>query len=546
MPLPTPTLLPRRCRPVLSSVAVLLLAAPLAVAQDGAKPQPRLTPPPPGQAAPAAAAAGLPGLPRIDGGPPTTRPMTPQVYDSLEQGFRITLPPGELQKTVEPDLLALDLNPQRNWRVEVRRLALETPAQLAGRELPEGGRQPGLVELVAGLAQQANNGELLGQGLTPLGSADAGTFALRYGSGVITLLQQVALIRADDTLYFKLTMTSPAPDGPAEAMGSDPGVRDAVAAFNDALNSFAKLDQSKILEDQEQRLDNTRSLFLNFTKKRQLDALVPEQWVRVRRDGKDVGYRYVVEEPAREVPGDPAKREGVSPLEAKGVRVGERTRLYTPAGRLDRETWLYADADMGREEFRERNVIRVEGKATASNVVVGSMLVRTIPRKMRVPRPGGLGTQDQVEIVDERKLEVNFAGAVIDKTETISRELPAWYVPQAVEHLMPRLVAQLGRNKYLMAVYAPDRKEVWQQYVDVEGPQGESVQGKRRDVWVVSTRLGLSGEVTRHFVDAGTYAWLGSVTADGVENWPTDAATLASIWSDANLTAPDARPTADE
>ena len=527
--MPLTHLLARRLAGLVLASPVLLPAA-AGLAQDS---------PPPGQER--RVVPPLPGTPEVDGAAAATRPMTPQFYSSLEQGLSLQLPPGELRKAADPELLVLLANPQRNWRVELRRLALQTPAALASRELPEGGRQQGLLEVMANLTAEGKNGAILRQGLTPLGQADAGTFAVRYSSNLVTLLQQTALIRASDTLYYQLTMTSPAPDGPAEALAGDPNVRDAVAAFNAALNSYKKLDQTEILRDQEERLINARSLFVNLTKQRMLDALVPEQLVLVRKDGRDVGYRYVVEEPAREVPGDPQQRQGVSPLEALGVRVGVTARLYTDAGRLGRETWMYAAADMSREEFRERNLIRVDGKVEASNVVVGTMSARTVPKKTRVPRAGGIGFEDRIDLVDDRRLQVSFAGEAIDKSQTLERELPAWYVPQAIEQLLPRLAAWYGPNKYLVAVYAPDRKEVWQQYVDVEPINSVPVHGVRREAIVVATRLGLGGSVTRHYVEPQTFKWLGSVGDDGVENWPSDVATIRSIWDDANLAAPDAR-----
>src|SRR5690606_1101748 len=94
----------------------------------------------------------------------------------------------------------------------------------------------------------------------------------------------------------------------------------------------------------------------------------------------------------------------------------------------------------------------------------------------------------------------------------------------------------------LVAVYNPEKREIYQQYVDVEGPLTQQVQGEQRVVMVVSTRMGLSGPPTRHFIDPNTYEWLGSVNEeDGLEIWPADAETLRQIWEDPDLSAPDAR-----
>jgi hypothetical protein len=237
----------------------------------------------------------------------------------------------------------------------------------------------------------------------------------------------------------------------------------------------------------------------------------------------------------------------VDELGAKGVRIGSRTRLRRDGGWLDRETWMFATADLREEEFRERNVLAVEGQEKAENLVIGNMLARQVPHSVPVPGPGGIGQQKGFTVVDSRKLDVTY---VVDGTKTgdpLNRQLPAWYVPQAVDHLLPRLVAPWGRNTYLVAVYNPEKREIYQKYVDVEGLRNETVQGQSRLTMVVTTRLGLSGPRTRHFIDPETFQWIGSVNEeDGIELWPTDAETLKEIWKDVDLTVPDARQRAPE
>src|SRR5690606_7035644 len=46
----------------------------------------------------------------------------------------------------------------------------------------------------------------------------------------------------------------------------------------------------------EDRLNRTKLFYLNLKTERVRRALVPEQWLRLVRDGKDIGYLYVTEE----------------------------------------------------------------------------------------------------------------------------------------------------------------------------------------------------------------------------------------------------------
>lgn len=464
------------------------------------------------------------------------------LFSSPEAGIELKMPPGQPVPSDEATVLAQVVDAERSWKFELRRLPLETPMNLAPEEMPEGGRRAGLLELMASTAQQNTQGEILRQGLTPLGDADAGVYAIRFSLGLSTQLQQVALIRASDTLYYQVMLTSPAPAGPIEQIQQDPAVREAVEAFQTSLNSFKVLDQSELREEQEQRLIRTRSLLVNITKPRILEVLQPEQWLLIRRDGQDIGYSYLVEEPAREIPGDPMAREVIDDHGATGIRIGSRTHLRRDGGWLDRETWLFATTDLREEEFRERNVLRVEGQEMAENLVIGNMLARQVPHSVPIPGPGGIGREKGFTVVDSRKLDVTYVVNAVQTGEPLNRQLPAWYLPQAIEHLLPRLVAPWGRNTYLVAVYNPEKREVYQKYVDVEGLRNEMVQGQERLVMVVTTRLGFSGPRTRHFVDPESFDWLGSVSEeDGLEIWPTNAQTINEIFKDANLTVPDVR-----
>lgn len=500
---------------------------------------------------------------------PAVREWT--LYSSPETGFEAMLPPGTMQASEDPNDLAVVVDAARGWRFELRRLPLEMPMELQPVELPEGGRRPGLLSLLMNRAAGDHEAHVIRQGLVPLGSADAAVFALYYQVGTVGQLRQEAVVQASDTLYYQVVLISPAPADAvngavpdpsgktdtalAQALAGDENVREAVSAFTRSVNSFKLLDQTQLRQEQDERLIRTRTLLVNLTKARLMDALQPERFVRVIKDGRDIGYSYIVEELAREIPADPARRESVDELGARGVRIGVRTRLRRGEGFLGRETWMFAASESNNreaqvtgfkeEDFRERNQLVADGKLKGDNVVVGMMRGRRVPQRVRVPREGGLGTTELIDLVDARKLEVTTVVNGVQTDAPMVRQLPAWYIPAAVEHLLPRIAARWGKNTYLVAVYNPEKREIYQQYLDVEGLKNENIQGQTRLVIVVTTRLGLSGPRTRHFIDPEAYTWLGSVNEESkVELWPSDKETLIKIWENPELSPPDARATA--
>src|SRR5262249_19618530 len=142
---------------------------------------------------------------------------------------------------------------------------------------------------------------ILRQDVLEIGEMSVGMMAARYNFGQETDLTQQAIFRSRDSglVYYILAMTCPVPRGTDWL--EDPGVSAAVEAFKASIRSVEFLDQSKLKEDQDQRLYHTKELYTNLTKAKLTAVLQKEQWLRVIRDGKDVGYTYVTEEVAHDL-----------------------------------------------------------------------------------------------------------------------------------------------------------------------------------------------------------------------------------------------------
>ena len=72
-----------------------------------------------------------------------------------------------------------------------------------------------------------------------------------------------------------------------------------------------------------------------------------------------------------------------------------------------------------------------------------------------------------------------------------SRQLPVFYIPQALAHLLPRIVPRKEPAKYMFASYVPDKREVMARYVDVGVEQPVEIAGQKLLAIPVRDRIGL-------------------------------------------------------
>jgi len=404
------------------------------------------------------------------------------------------------------------------------------------------------------------------------GQLSIGLITAHSVQGGKPILLQQALCEVSPRLYYSLVMTSPAP---AKDIDKDAGVLEAAEVFKAIVDSIDRVDLSRIREDQDERLIAMRSLLVNWTPKAVLKALVPEQLLLFRQNDKDIGYAFVVEQPADALPKSSASKPDVppDPSTAGGVRVGMRMRTIREGKTVDVETWMFAslDRDMPRmrhEVWKTITIVRQPDAKTEKDkeqwfAEVGASDLTTERVFDRNVLPDDLKEMDRksAEEAERAKREgrppddrnVDRPYRMVDaynltvRTETRSavanpfhKQLPPYYLPQAMATLIPRLVPINTPNAYAFVAYNSDTREVMFRYIDVK-PEGDvTLNGRKQRAIAVLDRIGYNGDPTTHYLTSkGVY--LGSInTGAKIEIIPTDRETLIRLFSDANLTQPEA------
>jgi len=364
---------------------------------------------------------------------------------------------------------------------------------------------------------------------------NVGLVVVRYTAGGVPQLKQQALIRASDHLYFMVEYVTPGSKANDDKAPEDPNERLAVETFGRVLGSVGLIDTSKVRQEQEKSLFATRAFQVNLTPAKLRSAIVPEQWFRILRDGRDVGYSYVMEQTAGGLPqpdeetikraraGQLTDEEKSRPFllpkitPGSDILIGVKSRLIADGVRgnkttgpiqTDSESWLFVTADSKHEDW--------------SRLIVQHDATR--PKDLWSEE---LGTSDRhlVGLKDGAMLTVTQSANSVNLAP-INQEVPPFYLPAAVGHMLPRLF-DLKQKEYAFASFIGDRREVVMRYYSVGPAQVVELDGTICKVIPISDRVGFDGPPTLHYLAAdpepdGRHRYLGS------ENKQTNTLVLAS------------------
>lgn len=469
-----------------------------------------------------------------------------QPYESQTGGIALRPPAGssEIRRGGDPDLIVEFVHEKKEWTLKVHRLTFTQPMPMTMVEGVSG--PPGVLDATAEQFRTAQvNVEILRQDVVNLGPMEMGMLAARYGLPKARKLAQQAIIKADSRVFYTITMNSrtevPPPDDrkDEEEDRIDPLEREAVYTFKAVLDTVQILDRAHIKQEQDERLQRTQLLLPSFTEEVYTKAIIPEQWLRLIRDGQDIGYSYVVEE-ASSYNGHP------------GVLVSSRTRTIPEEGvRADVSASMFISYNRRREWWTTTGVLNTEGQRTdMTEVGTSDERIRRVvvkpPSPLEVTDPA-LATRGEpvVHNVKERLLSVTRKVGR-QESEPFTRTVPPYYLPHATAHLLPRLLPLDEPKGYLFVSYIADQQELMFRYIDVGLPETVDILGKKVTAVPVADRIGLQGLPTIHYISPeGEYLGSKSTTMVGEDestSWiiPSDADTIKARWADAQLTKPEA------
>jgi hypothetical protein len=511
----------------------------------------------------ASAGAGATPPPAADASPSATAALLDPPFKSTGEGIELQPPAGGTTlRQLDSGEIARFQYPDRAWTIVLK--SAPNSAHLPLTTSPSAPDHLGLLELSAAqLTDRAGKpATLVRKEVVPIGPRQVGLIEADDAAGTSPVFVQLALV-PDRAKYFVLEMISPA-QAPAAA------ARD---AFERMLATVELPDPGIFRAEQDRRLDATRWLWLQLDQQRILSALQPVHFMRIVRDGKDVGYVQVNERAeqhhdqdgvyvvAREhiespdAPSAPAAPVDPAPGATPGVDLPPATVAgAAPVARsspkqLDRDARFFATFDRAHEDWTA--VTRLDNRPgndalEMGNSDVESHLVydRQLARQQVV-----VGRQGDEPPVITRQIDTlqvdNYRGKP-RSGPSVQQQLPPYYLPQALAQLLPRLLPIDQPRQYLFAFYVSEQRKVLYRYVDVGAEREVMLDGQPVRAIPIGDRIGADGVVTTHYVSRSDGQWLGSASDDGrLLVLPADEATLRATWKGFTV-LPDPPPPVDD
>jgi hypothetical protein len=440
-------------------------------------------------------------------------------YESKAHGISLCPPKGSkaIRRQGSQNVVEF-VDETRGWTLKVSKIVLPKPGSLTESLDAHGTKQPGVLEFTAKrLKEELPAAEIIRQDKINIADADVGMIILRYTQNLRSLLTQQAIIQRNAQIYYLLALTTPgAGKGGKDAAGTETE-RLAVETFTGVLDSVKLLDDAEVRNDQNARLFRTRGLLVNLTADKLRQSLISKQWTRIQKGGKDIGYAYYEEK---------TLVKGAQ----ENIEIRTRSRIM-PGNDVQNDVGsiLHASVDLRHEDWS--TVTRTSNTK-----------LRAAQKDYKPPQIAEFGVSDRRTVQgqgDVFSLQVIYE-ATDARNEPVVRELPPFYLPQAVSYLLPRLVPTGMDKTFMFAVYVPETREVMLRYIDVHRPQKVTFNDQVVRATLVDDKIGLEGPVTTHYF-APDHTWLGSDNkATGVTVLPSDEKTLLALWKDAILAAPEA------
>lgn len=538
---------------------------------------------------PEAPQAGGPTTAPADAGVPAATEVDPaagQLFTSRGSGFAFAPPAGGTiwrNPTAGTGEVVRFTYGKRAWDLRVRVVPIAKPTPLVAD--PAHGVDKGVLDMEAAdlsaagaTAGAAAAADVLTREAVTIGRTPVGLIEVRSNSGTNRQFTQMALFHVTDQRYLVLQMFSPgrpkddavgpAPAGPGAATLTA-GEAQARRVFRGLLPTVRLLDLAALKAEQDARIAAAETFVASIDEAKLRQACREQTFVRVVRDGRDVGLVQIDEHPAAR-----GKQEGVevvvqsmvvqppTPAEPAGPPQADADAAAAPAkpagngGGVDSQSIYFVTYDRRQERWqsmvaatafpppgavapgggpakptRQTTVESGNSDWSSRRAIDQKEVARRQHDPSAIPIDPKTGRPDKqapvVEKLEGRLSVQRYAGQKQGKE--VKRPLGLDYLSQAAGQMLPELLPRTP-GQYLFQWYVGSQGDTFHRYVDVKPPAAVTIDGERVTATAVEDRIGVDAPPTTHYVSADG-RWLGDVTPDGT-TWylPTDLATLKGIW----------------
>jgi hypothetical protein len=384
-------------------------------------------------------------------------PLGPAYVDA-QAGFSVRPPVGAAVIRHAPDepgqrpdlfqVVSFVLQEPR-WNLAVQMMIVPPEQSLAD----SAGRILGNAEQRLGLKRQEQR---TGQ----VGRRDAVIFSARGLLSQVEVRCFCAVVQVSRSRRFVLELTGPAEQGPALE-----------ASFDAVLSSFEVLidpNQEAVLQRASQAGER---LLREVAASGLVEQLAGQRYYRFVKDGKDVGYVAITEEPY--------------------------AFRYSPGVHVVEQGWLFDDPPGGIRKFQAdlfvANDLRKERWTSRAQQILP--VEQGQPRRYLASSEQGLGQQD--------KLVVSFAADTAGQ-QPANRvfELPSDYLPQVLTRILPRFLPLDSRGIYVFTCYDSQGHCLATRRYDLVGQDSIDVAGSTVAGYRIEDRQGAAAEPAVLWVDA--------------------------------------------
>jgi hypothetical protein len=469
-------------------------------------------------------------------------PLLGKLFRSRIEGVQFNPPAGDAMiRELNTGEIVRFVYTDSSWDVRAKPVPLAEPLPLSSPP------DAGLVEITALHLTDSNaSAKILRQNTAAINGKDVGRIEATYNAGTDHIFAQQALFEDTPHRYISLQMTS-----------RDTAQDDAQArtVFEHMLATVQILDRSKLKSEQDHRIYNTRGLWVLLDRKTITAAIEPLHFMRVVRDGREVGFIQMNERPAKhngndgievivrsrlEVESQPenpaAVNEGqATPSPSAGIVIpkgigpsaGPATQPAAPQN-LYSYAIYFVTFDRDHEDW---TTITQTDEQVANQLTETAFSDRTVRRRFTAATNPALDPQPILTQIPKLTLDVTYT---VGKTKQRPVDIdipdtPSFYLPQALGQLLPRLLPR-QEGIYMFASYVSSQRNVMSRYVDVEPPRDVELEGQTVRAVPITDRIGADGIPTTHYVTREG-EWLGSISDDGrLQVFPTDEKTLKGLW----------------